>query len=42
MINQGGFKQMYLKQIKKPFNRHVEAFQRYVMASDIVCKIAAT
>ena len=28
-INQGGFRYMLLKQIKKAFNRHPEAFQSY-------------
>ena len=42
MINQGDSKRMLLKQIKKAFNRHLEACQRYDMASGIVGKIAAT
>ena len=43
MINQSGSKQMLLKQIKKAFNRHPEAFQKnQVMASDNVDKIAVT
>ena len=43
MINQGFSKQMLLKQIKKAFNRHPEAFQKdYIMALDIVSKIAVT
>ena len=29
MINQGRFKHMLLKQIKKAFNRHPEVFQSY-------------
>ena len=34
---------MLLKQIKKVFNRHPEAFQKlHIMASDIVSKFAAT
>ena len=43
MINQAGSKQLLLKQIKKAFNRHPKAFQKYhIIASDIVSKIAAT
>ena len=42
-MNQGSFKCMHLKQIKKLFNGHLENFQKYhIMASDIVSKIAAT
>ena len=42
MINQGDSKRMLLKQIKKAFNRHLEACQRYDTASGIVGKIAVT
>lgn len=41
MISQDSSRQMLLKQIKKLFNRHPEAFQKYhVMVSDIINKIA--
>ena len=44
MINQGWPKHMLLKHIKKSFNRHPEAFNKYhkyhIMASDIVSNIA--
>ena len=33
---------MFLIQIKKAFNRHTEAFQKYHMASGIVSKITTT
>ena len=43
MINRGGSRYILLKQIKKEFNRHPEAFQKYpTMASDVVSKIATT
>ena len=42
MLSQGGSKHMSLKQIKKAFNRHPEAFQKHIMTSDSVSKIAAT
>ena len=42
MISQGVVPNMLLKQIKKAFSRHPEAFQKYpIMASDIVSKTAA-
>ena len=42
MINPGKFKHMLLKHIKKVFNRHSEAFNKYhIMVSDTVSKIAA-
>ena len=42
MINQTGSKHLLLKQIKKTFNRHQEAFEKcHIIASDIVSKIAA-
>ena len=43
MINQDGSKHMYLKQIKKVFNRHPEAFTKYhIMGSDVGSKLAVT
>ena len=42
MINQGGFKHISLRQTKKAINRYPEAFQKYIIASDIVSKNAAT
>ena len=43
MINQVDSKHMLLKQIKKSFNRHLQAFKKYhIMASDILSKTAAT
>ena len=37
MISKAGSKHMFLKQIKKTFNRYPEALQKYhTMASDIV------
>ena len=42
MISQGGSKHMFLKQIKKTFSRHPEAFWKYAMASDIVSQIVPT
>ena len=43
MIIQGGSKQMFLKQVKKAFYIHPEAFQKtQIMASNIVKKTAAT
>ena len=43
MINQSGSKHLLLKQIRKAFNGHPKAFQRYhIIASDIISKIAAT
>ena len=41
MISQGGSKQLLFKQIKKVFKRHLEVFQKYNIASDIVSKFAA-
>ena len=31
MISEGGYKHMLLKQIKKAFNRHLEAFQNIIL-----------
>ena len=43
MTRQGGSKYMLLKQIKKVFNRHPEAFQKsHIIASDTVSKLSAT
>ena len=43
MTRQGGSKYMLLKQIKKVFNRHLEAFQKsHIIASDTVSKLSAT
>ena len=43
MIDQGESKHMLLKQIKKSFNRHPEAFQKFhSVASDIPSRIDAT
>ena len=43
LISPDRSKHMVLKQIKKAFNRHPKAFQKYqIMVSDIVSKIAAT
>ena len=42
MINEGGSKHILLKQNKKAFNRHPEAFQKYHTTSDIVSKVDAT
>ena len=43
MICEGAFKNMFLRQIKKAFNRHPQAFQKYyIMGSDIVSNIAST
>ena len=41
MINQGVFKHISLRQTKKAINRYPEAFQKYIIASDIVSKNAA-
>lgn len=43
VINQADSKYLLLKQIKKTFYRHPEAFQKYyVIASNVVSKIAVT
>ena len=43
MIKEGDSKHILLKQIKKVFNRHPEAFPEcHTMASDIVSAIVAT
>ena len=43
MICEGAFKNMFLRQIKKAFNRHPQAFQKYhIMGSEIVSNIAST
>lgn len=43
VINQGGSKHMFLKQIEKTFNRYPEVLQKYnFMDLDSVSKIAAT
>ena len=40
--SQDDSKHLVLKQIKKAFNRHPKVFQKYIMDSDIVSRIAAT
>ena len=43
MTSQGGSEYMLLKQIKKVFNRHPEAFQKsHIIDSDTVRKLSAT